>query len=209
MAEIPFHTLMVGWLALVAAAAAPGPNLLAVAAASLGTGRRSGIAVSVGVATGTFGWALATVLGFTIIFAAHPELVDVLRIAGGGYLVFLGARAIRAGLRGGAAAPAAARADRTFGECYLRGLAVIATNPKALLFWSSVAALVVTPGMSLAVAVLFAAVSMLISVSVYSAYAFVFSLPRLRARYHDFSAWLEVAFGALFCLFGARLLAGR
>ncbi|HOV03457.1 MAG TPA: LysE family transporter [Kaistiaceae bacterium] len=209
MAEIPFHALMVGWLALVAAAAAPGPNLLAVAAASLGSGRPAGIAVSLGVATGTFGWALATVLGFTLVFAARPELIDVLRLAGGAYLVFLGARAIRAGLRNGAAAPApqAIRAD--LGQCYLRGLGVVATNPKALLFWTSVAALVVTPGMGIAVAVLFAAVSMLISTTVYSVYAFVFSLPRLRARYRDFAARLEIAFGALFCLFGARLLAGR
>ena len=209
MAAFPLEGLVIGWVALVAAAAAPGPNLLAVASSALGSGRRFALAVAAGVATGTFLWALAAVLGLTLVFSAYPWSSDVLRIAGGLYLIVVGARAILAGLKGNAALMRGGTAAAGLGKSFRRGFVVVGTNPKAMLFWTSIAALVVVPGMPLAVAVLFAGVSMAISFSVYAIYALVFSLPRLRAGYRGFGSQLEIAFGAVFCLFGARLLASR
>jgi len=209
MADIPLNGLLLGWAALVAAAAAPGPNLLAVAACALGTGRRNALFVAAGVAAGTFIWALSAVLGLTLIFSAYPWSIDALRIGGGLYLVFIGARAIRAALKGDVALLRAGGTMPGALTSALRGFTVVITNPKSMLFWTSIAALVVVPGMPVLIAVLFAAVSMLISFSVYAGYALVFSLARLRAHYHRIARHLELAFGALFCLFGLRLLASR
>ncbi|MBB4304061.1 threonine/homoserine/homoserine lactone efflux protein [Rhodobium orientis] len=209
MSAFSLEGLVIGWVALLAAAAAPGPNLLAVAASALGNGRRFALAVAAGVAAGTFFWALAAVLGLTLVFSAYPWSTDILRIAGGVYLIVVGARAIRAGLAGNAALMRNGAASASIGNSFLRGFVVVGTNPKAMLLWTSIAALVVVPGMPLAVAVLFAGVSMAISFAVYAIYALVFSLPRLRAGYRGFANQLEIAFGAVFCLFGARLLASR
>lgn len=51
------------WLATVAAQAAPGPNLVAVAAAALGQGRRTALWVVGGVASGVLVWVAAVALG--------------------------------------------------------------------------------------------------------------------------------------------------
>ncbi|PLX39180.1 MAG: LysE family translocator [Hyphomicrobiales bacterium] len=209
MMAIPYDVLIVGWLAFAAVAIAPGPNLLAVASTALGAGRSQALFVAAGVATGSFIWAFSSILGFTYAFAAYPWLGDVLRIAGGAYLIYIGIKAIRAGLKGGVASARAGHRSSTRLQSWLRGLGVVALNPKALLFWTAMAALVVTPGINAASALLFATGTTLISFSVYAAYATIFSLPALRTRYDRFADRLEMAFGALFCLFGARLLAGR
>ena len=203
------HTLLVGWLALAAAAIAPGPNLLTVATTALGDGKKLAVFVAAGVATGTFLWAIAAVLGLTWVFFAYPWSVDLLRIAGGLYLVFLGLKAIRAGLRRGRQDVAPAASGISPWRALRRGFTVVATNPKSLLAWTAIAALVVAPDTPLATGLVFAAVSMVISFSIYASYAVVFSLPALRRRYRSIANRLEIVFGALFCLFGARLLAGR
>src|SRR5258705_11071158 len=57
--------------------ASPGPNVLAIIGTSMSVGRRSGIALALGVAAGSFCWAM---------LASYAAAPTVLKIAGGLYL---------------------------------------------------------------------------------------------------------------------------
>lgn len=201
--------LLIGWTALAVAAMAPGPNLMAVASAALGTGRRGGLGIAYGVATGTFIWAFTASIGLTAVFTVYPWTMDVLRVAGGLYLLFLGVRAFIAAKRGNATSIRADGGDLTIFQAWRRGLAVIATNPKAALFWASIAAMVAAPQAPVAINVIFAAGSTLVSFTVYATYAALFSLPAMRRGYERATRTVEVVFGTIFCLFGLRLLVMR
>jgi hypothetical protein len=52
------YIIFAAWTALAAAAMSPGPNMVAVASRSLGSGRRSALLVAFGIALGGFGWTL-------------------------------------------------------------------------------------------------------------------------------------------------------
>jgi len=52
--------ILLSYSAFLLAIASPGPNILAVIGTSMGVNRRSGMALALGVATGSFTWAVLT-----------------------------------------------------------------------------------------------------------------------------------------------------
>lgn len=120
-----------GWLS-------PGPNLLAIVSASTLNGRKSGVLTALGLAAGVGVWASLTVAGVAVLFELFPQVFVLLRIAGALYLIWLGIKSWRAALSGNrssltlrSSAPDGWRAFRT-------GFIVVATNPKAVIFFGSV-----------------------------------------------------------------------
>jgi len=92
---------VLGWLAFSAAALSPGPNMVAVAARSLGAGRAAGQRVAGGIALGAFVWAILCAAGLGHLMSRFPEALTVLSWIGGGYLCWLGFKGLRSAWRGG------------------------------------------------------------------------------------------------------------
>ena len=121
-------------LASLALAATPGPGVLYIVARTLAQGRRAGLASVGGVALGNFGNALGVSLGLAALFALSSVAFTLVKFAGAGYLVYLGALALRA--RPGASGPSnfeAPRLARTFRD----GFVVALLNPKTTLFFAA------------------------------------------------------------------------
>jgi threonine/homoserine/homoserine lactone efflux protein len=76
------------------AAITPGPNFLIVVRTALEGSRGAAVAVIAGVILGTFCWGLAGWLGISALFAAAPFAYLFLKVAGGLYLCFLGAKLV-------------------------------------------------------------------------------------------------------------------
>jgi threonine/homoserine/homoserine lactone efflux protein len=72
----------------------PGVDTLLVLRASAVGGRAAGIAAAAGISLGCLIWATAGAIGVTAVLAASRLAFDVLRVAGAGYLCWLGARAL-------------------------------------------------------------------------------------------------------------------
>jgi len=62
-------------------------------------GRRAGVATAVGVAAGQAAWTIATSAGLAVVIAASAPLFFAIKLAGAGYLVYLGARSLISALR--------------------------------------------------------------------------------------------------------------
>jgi len=198
-------TLFVAWAAFAAAAISPGPNMVAVASRALGSGRMSALATACGIALGAFGWAMLCALGLVALFDAAPALLRILGLLGGAYLAWLGFKGWRAALtgRGGEIAPRSGRGHRAD---LLHGLVVTATNPKVALLWASLATFVAGATTTWATLVLFAAVSALLALTIYGAYAFVFSIGRVRRFYERSTRAAEALFGTAFGLLGTAMI---
>lgn len=103
-------------------------------------GRRLGMAFGLGCATGCLSHTVLAALGVSAVLAASPLAFTVLRVVGGGYLVWLGVGALRS--RGGAVGPTrtdlgTAEPADTAARQFLKGVLANAINPKVVLFFLS------------------------------------------------------------------------
>ncbi len=130
LAGIGFVNVL-GWLS-------PGPNMLAVMSASVSNGRRAGYATGLGLALGGLIWAALTIMGAATVFELFPKAVMMFRLMGASYLAWLGFKYLRNAWHGQGGALEITKADHSNWLAFRTGFIVNMTNPKAMLFFSSV-----------------------------------------------------------------------
>ena len=111
---------------------APGPAQALVLARTIGSGRKSGIMTAIGLNVGTLFHAVAAGLGLSAVLATSALAFSVVKLAGAGYLVYLGVRAVLT--RPTAITetePLAERSDHSFLKAVVTGV----LNPKVALFF--------------------------------------------------------------------------
>lgn len=127
------------WLAFAATSAVllviPGPTILTVISYSLTQGRRAAIPLVAAVALGDSTALTLSLLGLGSALAASAIAFTAIKTLGGAYLVWLGVRMIRAGLRKRTVASAAASPRIPRHRLFLNTYAVTATNPKGIIFY--------------------------------------------------------------------------
>lgn len=107
----------------------PGPNIVFIAGTAVARGRRAGIAAALGVELATLVHGLIAAAGLAAIVAAHPLALTIIRLAGAGYLAWLGIRTL-------ARPPERLEeVQRTGGRSLLDGFWVNLLNPKVIIFF--------------------------------------------------------------------------
>lgn len=113
-------------------AVTPGPGVFYIVGRSLLQGRRHGLASVAGVALGNLGNAAAAAMGLAALFSVSSLAFDLVKYAGAAYLVYLGARALRAATETDAPEPAR---PAGLGRVFRDGLVVALLNPKTAVFF--------------------------------------------------------------------------
>ena len=115
----------------------PGPDTALTVRNTLLGGRRRGIGTAAGVAGGQAIWAACTALGVAALLRASQPVFDALRVVGAGYLVYLGAQALIAALRGVSTHRATERGVRNTRIVVgvRQGLLSNLSNPKMVVFF--------------------------------------------------------------------------
>ncbi len=183
----------------------PGPNQALLTSRVLSGGRTAGFATVRGLACGMTLHVAAAIAGLSALLASSAELFGLVKLAGGLYLLYLGAAAILRARR-----PEAPRPPRTGGSPFRDGLLSMSLNPKGAVFFVAVVPQFVAPGPGAGTRV---ALLLLIYGALSLAFWSTFVLVLVRAR--EFvtrprvRAWMErLTGGALFGL-GARLVTAR
>jgi threonine/homoserine/homoserine lactone efflux protein len=123
----------------------PGPDMALVARNVIRHGRSAGYATSVGICTGTLGWALAAGLGVSTLLATSATAFTALKLAGAAYLVYLGITALRD--HGAPTADGAnGRARLPWHRAFLQGLLSALLNPKLGVFFLTLLPQFIAPG---------------------------------------------------------------
>jgi threonine efflux protein len=189
------------------AAMSPGPAFLVVTRISVGESRRAALAAALGVATATLIWAVAATLGMHVLLAEAAWLYDVLKLIGGGYLVWLAVQAWRH-----ADKPLAATANGLAGmnawQAWRLGFGTNLANPKVIVFFGSIFVALFrpeTPGWVRLAALVIVAAN---EIGWYVVVALLFSSRAAQAGYRRAKRWIDRVTGAVMMVFGLRLILG-
>ncbi len=118
--------------AAFALAVVPGPDNIFVLTQSAVHGRKAGLTVTLGLATGLIVHTTAVAFGVALLVATSPIAFAALKFVGAGYLLFLAWKAFRASaspLTDGQAP------QETVRRLYLRGFIMNVVNPKVTVFF--------------------------------------------------------------------------
>jgi threonine/homoserine/homoserine lactone efflux protein len=189
----------------ILAVVTPGPNFLMAARVAVSNTRGMALFAVLGVGLGTAIWGWAGFFGVQVVFVAAPWAYAALKLLGGAYLVYLGVRLLGAP-RGLADAPVAGRGAVTPLSIFRMALITNLANPKSALFVASVFATALPPDVSLTQGA--EAVALMVSISVcwYALVVCVFTTRPVARAYAGFRHWLDRLAGAIFVVFGARLI---
>jgi threonine/homoserine/homoserine lactone efflux protein len=192
------------------AAASPGPNLIIVSSQASGISRKAGLLAGLGVVLGTLTWASITALGLGAVLVKFPTLYAAVQYAGAAYLVWLGLRMIFDGIRnryrGIEAAVPRARSARSI---VLAGYLVNMTNPKTIVYWTSLFAVIVPPDSPVWLFVAAALTAAAVSASWWALVALVFSTGTVRRRFVQARRYLDLVMGGALVFLGIRLASSR
>jgi threonine efflux protein len=192
------------WLAIVPT---PGPNTLLIVHLALTAPVRDVAMALLGNLLAIAVYALTALIGVTLLLAAAPSVRLGVYLLGGAYLVRAGLLLLAAGRRrrraaGPADAPAAGGVRGPFAQGVLTALA----NVQALFFLTSIFAgtgiLPANPPTKLAAV----AIIVVLNGSYLTAIAWLLQRQRARTLFARYRPLMELAFGALFVAFGARLI---
>ena len=126
--DITLYALAVGILF-----ATPGPVWVAIIARTLSGGFKSSWPLAVGVAIGDIVWPLVAVLGVTWIIGLFDQFMIILRYVAVAMFLFMGLSLIKNARREITTNTRLTRPGKWAG--FLAGVAVILSNPKAVLFY--------------------------------------------------------------------------
>lgn len=115
----------------------PGPSVLFVVGRALAQGRRAALLTVVGNTLGAYALVVAVAFGIGSVVERSTLVFTVLKLAGAGYLIYLGIKAVRQ--RGSLHATFADDGPAHGGLRTLwEGFAVGVTNPKTIVFFAAV-----------------------------------------------------------------------
>lgn len=209
MEQLPEYLpgILLAYSAFLLGIASPGPNVLAVIGTSMSAGRPSGIALALGVATGSLSWALLTVLGLSALLATYSAALAMIKIVGGCYLIWLAFKSFRsAASRKDLAVKTLAGNTRSPAGYFLRGYLIQMTNPKAALTWIAIVSLGLQEGAPLWVGFVIVLGTFILSILAHTLYALAFSTPAMVRLYGHARRKIQVLLGGFFAFAGARLL---
>lgn len=185
----------------------PGPNTLLVMRYALTAPRRVSILAAIGTITGTFCWGLAGWLGINVLFQAAPFAYLALKIVGGLYLVWLGAKIFLDARKARQATDLAAqRVDVPLKTAYRMGLATNLANPKSALFVASLFAATMPAGTPFFYGLGAIAVMLVVSTVYYACLIGLITHPTIAAGYLKAKKKIDVGVGLIFVGFGTKLL---
>lgn len=114
---------------------APGPDNLYLLTKSLSSGAKSGVILSAGLVSGIVFHTFLVMVGVSAIIQNSPFAMNLLKIFGAAYLLFLAFKSFQAGRRGEKISIKNSDSQSAMFEIYRRGVLMNVLNPKVLLFF--------------------------------------------------------------------------
>ncbi|MFD2205714.1 LysE family translocator [Kiloniella antarctica] len=187
----------------------PGPNIMSVIGTSMSVGRKSGKALALGVATGTFFWGLLAFWGFTTVLSLYASVMFAIKIFGATYLLWLAFKSFRSATTTKKIVATDLGITGRPAAYYRRGLLIQMTNPKAALTWVAVMSLAVDASAPLWVGCSIVFGTTLISIFGHMTYAIAFSTAPMVGAYQKARRWIEAGLGAFFCFASYKILTSK
>ncbi len=123
----------------------PGADTMLVVRSALVRGRRAGLLTVLGICCGLFVHATLSALGLSVVLVKSARAFEIVKLAGAGYLIYLGLHSIWSAARG---APPGERQVGPVGarRAFVEGLLNNVLNPKVAVFYLAFLPQFIGPG---------------------------------------------------------------
>jgi len=196
------------WIAWLMAGGSPGPATMGIAGTAMNEGRGAGLAFALGICAGSAAWGIAAALGLSAIMLANAWVFEVIRYVGVAYLGWLAIKALRRALTSNEVA-LGNPVTGSYGTIFAKGAAIHLTNPKAILSWGSIYAIVAPSDASLLMLLGYFGLLYAGSLLIFIGYAFLFSSARMVRTYRRARRWFDLAFAGFFGVASYKILTVR
>ena len=186
----------------------PGVDTLLVIRNSSRGGWRDGVVSSFGICCGLFVHALVSAVGISLILLQSAVAFGLLKLAGAGYLVWLGVASLRAafGKQQDLLLPKSVAADFQLRRSFLEGLLSNVLNPKTVVFYMAFLPQFIDPNKSaLAQSLLLAAIHFIIAMSYQTLLAMLVEKAGRWLNRSSVRRGLDGLAGGILLLFGLKL----
>ena len=185
----------------------PGPDVLLIAKSAASTTRRNTLNIIAGISLGIVVWVLLTLAGFTVLMQQWPWIQQVLMLLGGFFLAKMGYAMLQGGLKSlNSSAQLTEHHDANTPKNYfLLGLFTNLSNPKTLIYFSSVFSLALSSSASASLKTQLAILIPLQTFLTFVLFMLILSLPKIKALYQRSGSYIDIISGALFLIFALWL----
>ena len=185
----------------------PGPDVLLIAKSAASTTRANTLKIIAGISLGIVVWVVLTLTGFTLLVEQFPWIQKVLMAVGGIFLAKMGWAMLIGGIK---SLNQQAEIDNTPEEekkqnYLLLGLLTNLSNPKTLIYFSSVFSLALSSSAGVHLKTQLALIIPIQTFLVFTLLMLILSMPKIKALYQRSSSYIDIISGALFLGFAIWL----
>ncbi|TEW52562.1 LysE family translocator [Psychromonas algicola] len=193
----------------ILAAASPGPDFVLVSQQTLSNGKKAGLMCSIGIALGLSIHIIYSAFGLAAIIANSSNTLWVIKLLGGGYLIYLGIK----GLMSKAAANEGGEAKQAVKYSTKKSIGIgflcNALNPKAPVYFVSLFTLVLSPDMPLHHIAFYGVWIMLIQFAWFAFVVTLLSHPKVNKKFKKMGYLIDRILGGAMVVLGLKLLLTR
>lgn len=200
-----FATLMAIFVLMVIT---PGADLAMVIRQSMMQGRRAAVVTSFGIGLSLLFHMSYTILGLGLIISQSVLLFNIIKWCGVAYLIYIGIQSLRAGQQSSEPdMPVEKRSTKpqSLRKAFLLGFAANALNPKAVFFFLSIFATVISVSTPAPIKFGYGLVMSAGVISWFVAVSFFMTTPRMRAIFDRAAKWINRGSGLVFISLGLKL----
>jgi threonine efflux protein len=185
----------------------PGPDVLLIAKSAASTSRLNTLKIIMGISIGIVVWVVLTLLGFTVLVQQFPWIQQVLMLIGGFFLARMGWGMLKEGLNSTQSPQLEGTLSMPNGnqKYFLLGLLTNLSNPKTLIYFSSVFALALGSSAQTHLKTQLAVIIPIQTFLVFSLFMFIMSTPKIKAFYQRSGHYIDIFSGVLFLIFAVWL----
>ncbi|PIJ50791.1 threonine export protein RhtC [Erwinia sp. OLTSP20] len=189
----------------------PGPDFFFISQVAASRSRKQAMSGVLGITLGVLIWAAVALLGLNLVLQRMAWLHQIIMVAGGVYLLWMGWQLLCAARQQHkqGIAPPCVPLEKSRGGYFLKGLLTNLSNPKAVIYFGSVFSLFVGNDVGTGARWgLFALIGGE-TFAWFTLVAFIFALPKMRRGYQRIAKWIDGCAGVLFAGFGLHLILSR
>jgi len=196
-------------IAHVLAVMSPGPDFAMVTRQTMAYGRSAGLWTAWGIATGILFHVSYGLFGLGWLLQEKPQLLDVLRFAGAGFLIYMGIGGLRAKPRDADAL--AKSADESIDPRRHFGIGVLTNvlNVKAMLSFTALFSAMITTHAPMSLRIALASWFIVSTALWFSFVALTLGHSRVRGALIAQAHWIDRVTGAILVALGVALLVAK
>ncbi|MGE8561386.1 MAG: LysE family transporter [Acinetobacter sp.] len=187
----------------------PGPDVLLIAKSSASTSRANTLKIIFGISVGIVVWVVLTLLGFTVLIEQFPWIQQVLMLIGGLFLARMGWAMLNGGLKTLKQETRLEDGQQLVvpdsKNHFLLGLFTNLSNPKTLIYFSSVFSLALSSSASTHLKTQLAVIIPLQTFLVFALFMLIMSMPKIKVAYQRSGSYIDIISGGLFLIFAIWL----